>query len=515
MTSGAPSTGRRARSFGSWRDVLGADVRSLAVLRILLALAVLADLFVRSLDLYAFYTDAGILPRSVVLDRFAWLHALAPSVHLVGGSTWSQVALFGVHAVAALSMLVGFRTRLATFVVWLLVSSVQLRNLYIGAGVDALLRMLLLWSVFLPLGARWSVDRARSTDVDETPRRVTSVGTVALLVQVFFVYWSAGWAKWEVPEWRDGSALSMILGDDVRVTALGSALRLQPLLCEITNFGVLVAELVLPVLLFVPLAFGPLRTVAVGALVTLNAGIALTMNVGLFPFVASVGALALLPGWFWEASTPRFRGLADGLASRLTPVAQRFSRPREVSGASPVVRWVREGVCAVLLVVVVIFNVGVLRDASYRAPGPVGWIAESVFLQQAWKMFGRPATKTGWISIDATLADGRTVDLMAAGGPVPGLDEALSADRGPPSSISQQYANDRWRSFLSRAVRGVDTAPQLQLYGRYLCREWNTTQEKAHQMRGFALVWHARDVASSAGPGTFQPQTVWRHDCFG
>ncbi len=506
----------RPLALGSWRDVLGADVRTLAALRILLAVSVLADLSIRASDLRAFYTDAGILPRAAVLEQFAWFHELAPSLHLVGGSTWSQVVLFSIQALAALCMLVGYRTRGATFVVWLLVSSLQLRNLYIGAGVDALLRMLLLWGIFLPLGARWSVDGLHRLRTEPEQNQVVSVATIALLVQVGFVYGAAGLAKLDVPAWREGGALAMILNDDVRTTALGAWVGDQAWLCAMLEQLVLAVEIGVAMLLFVPLAFGLVRTIAVGLFVAMDAGFFVTLNVGLFPWVAVVGALALLPRWFWqtahralarfEIDGSRLHELLVALAARLPPARTGPTRTGAIA---------RESVCAVLLAFVVLFNFGVVRDPAYRPPGSIEWIGRSLFLQQAWKMFARPATRTGWISIEGQLRGAGVVDLMAAGGPVPSLADAKT-EISRPDPISDQYRNDRWRSLLSGAVRGVDTAPQFRLYGRYLCRQWNSAHTGDDQLLTFRLLWHMRDLAAEIQPaGDYSTQTLWRHSCFG
>jgi hypothetical protein len=50
-------------------EVFGADLRSLALFRIVLALLVLVDLTNRATDFYAHYTDAGVLPRTVLLEE--------------------------------------------------------------------------------------------------------------------------------------------------------------------------------------------------------------------------------------------------------------------------------------------------------------------------------------------------------------------------------------------------------------------------------------------------------------
>ena len=51
------------------RDLFGIDTRSLAVLRVALALIILADLAIRASELSAFYTEDGVLPRALLADQ--------------------------------------------------------------------------------------------------------------------------------------------------------------------------------------------------------------------------------------------------------------------------------------------------------------------------------------------------------------------------------------------------------------------------------------------------------------
>ena len=62
-------------------------------------------------------------------------------------------------------MLVGYRTKIATCIVWALTVSLQNRNMLIHSGADDLLRMVLFWSLFLPLDRYWSWDKNRYTEV--------------------------------------------------------------------------------------------------------------------------------------------------------------------------------------------------------------------------------------------------------------------------------------------------------------------------------------------------------------
>jgi hypothetical protein len=179
-----PTTaGRRVRA--KIVEIFGADLRSLAVFRIVLALLVLTDLAIRATDLYQHYTDAGVLPRTVLVEE-----VLSPwvfSLNLMNGGAYFQALLFSVAALAALGMLVGYRTRLMIFVVWVLLLAIHLRNPLVNNSSSLLLRMLLFWGMLLPLGAYWSVDRARSALPRPSPRFL-SLATFGLFMQIAFVY---------------------------------------------------------------------------------------------------------------------------------------------------------------------------------------------------------------------------------------------------------------------------------------------------------------------------------------
>ena len=55
-------------------------------------------------------------------------------------------------------------------------------------GGDSLLSLLLLWSIFLPLGARYSIDKALNKETYSTPNHIFSVATLGIIVQIICVY---------------------------------------------------------------------------------------------------------------------------------------------------------------------------------------------------------------------------------------------------------------------------------------------------------------------------------------
>jgi len=281
-------------------ELFGADLRSLAAFRIVLALLVLADLASRATDLTAHYTDRGILPRTAltqeVLSRWSF------SLNLMNGETFFQALLFGITALAALALLVGYRTRLMTAIVWVALLSIQYRNPLVMTSGDTLLRMLLFWSMFLPLGAHWSVDRALKAAPPRLSMRFLSLATVALFMQIAFMYWFTAILK-SGAEWRvDNSAIYYTLSIDQVATPFGSYLLGFPELLELLTFSTLWLEILGPFLLFCPVFTNLVRTGAVATFMSLHFGIWLTMNIGIFPWIAALCMVCFLPGSFWDSA---------------------------------------------------------------------------------------------------------------------------------------------------------------------------------------------------------------------
>jgi hypothetical protein len=152
--------GRRA-----WlREMFTIDLRALAALRVGIALITLWDLACRATQLVAYYTDAGIAPRDVVMTSRTRLMSL----YALNGSVSWATTLFAAHALVAVLLLVGFRTRLALATCLVLQWSLMARNTLLVHSGDNLLVWLMIWSLLLPLGAVASVDSrtARSSVSD-------------------------------------------------------------------------------------------------------------------------------------------------------------------------------------------------------------------------------------------------------------------------------------------------------------------------------------------------------------
>jgi hypothetical protein len=299
------------------REFFSLDVRSLALLRICLALLLLADWTDRLYDLRAHYSDEGIVPRQVVPSP------VPISVHFFSGAAWYQGVLAGVAIAFALALLAGYRTPFVTLVSWFLLISIHARNPAVMQGGDHVLRMLLFWSIFLPLGACCSVDAAepgrRAPD-----NRVLTPASAALILQVALIYWFAATWKW-APEWRtEGSAVHYALSVGHFSTPLGRFLLGYPEVCRYLTYSTVYLETFGPVLLFVPFAPALLRVLVIAAFVLFHAGLAVSLELSNFPWACMAAWLALLPSAFWDRlalqlRTPERTGLTvfyDAVSAR-------------------------------------------------------------------------------------------------------------------------------------------------------------------------------------------------------
>ncbi|MBV9146523.1 MAG: HTTM domain-containing protein [Acidobacteria bacterium] len=297
------------RAFFSYlRSAYSLDLRSLALFRIGLALVLLGDLLVRSFDLTAFYTDWGVLPRAALLDKFAPADRF--SIHLMSGQPFFQWLLFGVAAIFAFMLLFGVKTRFAAVASWLMLVSLQNRNPEILQGGDVYLRQLAFWAMFLPIGALYSVDSALNTSSQQEASgrkkfSFFSVPGLALLIQVALVYIFAVVLKTGSAWHSEHSAVYLALNIQQMSTPIGHLLLHFPRLLPWLTRGTLFYEGLIPVLVLMPLFFGPVRTLAALLIIILHASLGLSIRLGHFPWIAGIATLALLPGWFWERALPK------------------------------------------------------------------------------------------------------------------------------------------------------------------------------------------------------------------
>jgi hypothetical protein len=449
-TTGASVLGRR----------LAIDRRALAALRVSLGLLLLADLLLRSRALVAHYTDRGVLPRMALREVYGPLADI--SLHALSGGVALQVALFVLAGLAALALTAGYRTRLAAVVSWLLLVSLHARNpMLLNAG-DSLLRRVLFWGLFLPLGSVWSLDalaRSESVPRGRSDGLVTGVATTALLVQVVLVYVVNALIKLRGEAWVSGTAVRYVFGIDHLTVLLGDVLAGHPaVLTPLAHLwlALLVAS---PLLL---LLTGWPRALLAGAFAAGHLGMALTLRLGPFPFVSMAALLPFVPPRVWDAAERHLAGLvAPGSRLRARRVARRLAAwlprgptlPTDVRATG---RRVVTVVVAVLLVMVLVWN-AVSVDI---APAPPE--VEAASEEYRWDMFApEPRRTDGWYVAPATLPSGARVDAWNGG----------TVSWTPPDETTRTFPTHRWLVYLLDLQR-PGGEPLRDEFGGYLCDRW-------------------------------------------
>lgn len=189
------------------RRLIGIDVRSLAVVRMLLGLLIVVDIVVRWGDFAIFYADSGIVSlhdsRAITAAPGAW------SLYWLSTADAYQQALLAATAVGGVLLLLGCWTRWTTIACWVLVASLWNRNPLVCNYGDTLLRMLLFWGMFLPWGSTWSLDWLRGVRRGKNGVQgvtIHSAASAAILLQLTLLYFFTGLWKWN-DDWIQGRAL--------------------------------------------------------------------------------------------------------------------------------------------------------------------------------------------------------------------------------------------------------------------------------------------------------------------
>lgn len=295
----------------SWLAGFKLDLRSLALGRILIGSILVVEFLLCILNRHHYYTEQSILPRAELVkvrdpETLSSLYFLA---------TWPGIywLLLITSVLVALAFTLGYRSRLSSVLMWILVISIQERNPLILIGGDSWLRATLFWLMFLPLGEYFSIDqRLRGKSLENEPDQKTHVADAAsfgLVMQVCFVYWYAGTAKYG-PDWWDGNALYYILQSKEFGYGLAERLLYYPEVLSWITVLVPGLEILAALFLIVPYRNSVFRLLGLTSLMLMHFGIWTCLELRHFSAVAIAILCLLLPSLVWSRrnQTERFWG---------------------------------------------------------------------------------------------------------------------------------------------------------------------------------------------------------------
>lgn len=274
------------------------DYRTLALFRVCIGSLIFVDLIFRTQHFSAFFTDQGILPRKLVLNSWG---DNAISLYLINGGGLVSSILVITSMLLALALIIGYKTRLVTILSWFFLFSLQQGSGILSQGGDSLLRLLIFWAIFLPIGAKFSFDSALCKNETELPKTMISLASIGLLMQAMYVYWIGALLKTGKTWNEEYTAVYYALSAEQFSTQLGQWVRinLDFLLPYITQF-VLYIEQYGPLLMFAPFLLLYLRLPILILLICMHIGFGTLLNVGLFPLISITSLLLFVPKEVWD-----------------------------------------------------------------------------------------------------------------------------------------------------------------------------------------------------------------------
>jgi len=531
----APREGHRGVSLRSVASALRQaylelDPRSLGLGRIGLGLLLLVDLFRRVPWIRDIYSNSGLLPNHTVLWR-------PPSERLFSlffcASLPDEVALLFVFAGICFSLfLIGYRTRLFHLLSLMFCVSLHNRVVFIENGGAVATVCVLLWTAFMPLGARFSLDallreRRRASASEPTEASVgapadrnppfRSLVVPAFLLQLSAIYYF-NFVHKSGPTWHDGTAVHYVLWQERIVTHLGLWVREQVpfAITRALTHGTLLIEASAPLLLLLPVGWRVTRPIALLALASLHIGIALLVNVGVF----SAAMLSFYPfllaraHWDWlerrriltGALCQRVRAAARRLATRLEPLLAWLAARRPPSPAASLAGWRRGAglmrellvalTCVIVLFEVLVANPAVPRTLKFNRPD---WMVAPILythLFEGWSMFAPDAPRSDMmVFIDAVTRDGRHIDPLNQIG-------SRSAVL-PVRDIPPRLGHDSF--FCDYTLRVPDATAYHQAFTEWILRYPQRTGSPADEIVSFEA--HVVEHTSPA-PGEPAPSNV-------
>ena len=473
------------------------DPRSLGLFRILVATLLIVDWFTRWPDLEAFYTSFGVLPIEAPLPKPGGEFHFC----LLDGATSLLMvrAVFCFGLICYFLMLVGFRTRLFQVLSFVFFVSVVSRNVLIRDGSVVVMETMLLWSLFLPMARRFSLD-ALLRSHSAAAERTASLAAFPIVAQIGLIYFFAAMAK-HGTTWKDGTALYYALNLDQIARPLSQWLLTQPLwLIKALTWGTLVLEFAALPLILCPFGQPWPRRAAIVSLATLHVGIALTTTLVMFPaaMIATYALLLLPEDWERLGQWRAVRwlgtvglGFGERCRDRLGFGHENVTPAAGVSG-----RWAANLAVGVLFVAFTVdaYNLNVTRRLErgrIREPSWMRALIQVPLIEHNWELFApNPAREDGWWVIDGETESGERFDPLT--GKAPTFDK--------PTDLASRY--DRfWRKYLERIW--LKKSRDYRLYfGKYITRKNHRECAGGSRLTRFDFYYVKEETQP---PGTPQP----------
>ncbi len=466
------------------KKVFSIDTRALIVFRVSLGVLIIWDLLLKLPSFPAFFSDQGFLPRTLLLGQ---PEGGRISLNFASGDLAFQYFLMLIAFVFAVMLIVGYKTKLSTIVLWVLLISFQNRNPFILHAGDILFRLLFFWAIFLPLEKKPEALSQKSKGFQH-PTSSFNLATIAVLLQVTFVFLIAGLTKtgyeWNVSHTAAWDALNITL----LVKPLGRFLTNFPQLLNFVTIFVVPFEIMGGALLLSPILTKYLRMLIPPALIFMVLGFSFSLVMDLFPLICATGLILFLPKEFWDFAEKFFAFLVKKLGIKLGKKKSEAGSLKsndfrlQTSGFKKLhstFNILYSIVMLILIFILIGWNFGTIPNSGFSLPSELHTVGYKLDLDQNWNMFAPfPAQVHGWYVMPGKLIDGSEVNVLFK-------DEALSENKS--DKLPNKHIGQGWVKFFVDYIRNSNYSYLVKSYAEYTCREWNTNTPIAKMLKSFEI----------------------------
>jgi hypothetical protein len=263
------------------------------------------------------YASTGVIPPALNLERPLLGDVI--SVFNAFSSPFELSLLRALMLAAFACLMAGYRTRLAHLVSLVLVIGMNARSPAIVNGGYVAESLLVMWTAFLPMGDRFSVDallaslrrRPEATAAELNDHRDLLPPTLAaphrsLVAPVLLLQLAAIYALNAIQKtgdmWRDGTAVHYVLYLDRRVTPIVALVRdhLPAWLVVIATKSTVFLERLVPALLLLPLWRTWARRISLAIINLLHLGFGVAFQLGPFAWSLCVFSTLLFTQEDWD-----------------------------------------------------------------------------------------------------------------------------------------------------------------------------------------------------------------------
>lgn len=447
------------------------DLRSLAFARISLGISLVYYFFTLFQNYQLFLTHDGIITRKEFIATMA--HPWSWSVYYINDHPNFIFLLLLFHFALVISFLVGYKTKLATFLLWIMTVSLHNRNWFVLNGGDDLVRCCLLFSIFIPFGKYFSIDyllnksKVSVKNINHVHFSWVNYCYIYLLLSIYII---SGLFK-NHPIWRtDFTALDYALHLDMFVRPFGIWIREQYGLLKMMTAMAMFLEVYGPFLLLfslLPKLFTFTRYLVTLGFMSFHLGIDLLINVGPFPYYAISFWLAFLPADFWKQNIRVVYYLRQFLTNLQTSTIKFYQK------VLPKFKLITSLSFVPAIIFLPLLAYWPLHDLKRDQIISYAWVQYSeafvsasrwLHTYQNWKLFAPfPKTNNVWFQVIGSLSSGEEVNLHLNS-------KDVSAQYPDSADVSEQFYSENIRKMF---LTLEDNERNRELMAKFYCRWWN------------------------------------------